>query len=61
MYAFVFEIKLTNARTEIKYLRGLRPQPPDPIGALRAPSWVVLVFMGSGAGAPLHLQAQCVR
>lgn len=58
---FVFEIKLPTARTQKEIVRGLRPHSPDPIGALRAPSWVDLMFMGSGAGAPLHLQAANFR
>lgn len=58
---FVFEIKLPTARTQKKLVWWLRPHSPDPIGALRAPKGVDMVFMGSAAGARLRLQAAHFR
>lgn len=58
---FVFEIKLPTARTQKEIVWWLRPHSPAPIGALRAPSWVDMVFMGSGSGAPLRLHAANFR
>ena len=58
---FVFEIKLPTARTQKESVRGLRPHSPAPIGALRAPKGVDMVFMGSAAGARLRLHAAHIR
>lgn len=54
---FVFEIKLPKPAAHKKSVRGLRPHSPDPIGTLRAPKGVDIVFMGSAAGARLRLHA----
>lgn len=58
---FVFEIKLPTARTQKELVWWLRPHSPYPIGALRAPYWVDMVFMGSAAGARLRLHAAHIR
>ena len=58
---FVFEIKLPTRCPHKEQVQGLRPYYPDPIGALRAPVGVVLMFMGSAAGARLRLHAAHFR
>ena len=58
---FVFEIKLPTRCPHIKSVWWLRPHSPAPIGALRAPKGVNMVFMGSAAGARLRLHAAHFR